>query len=517
MTRIATAAAPVGELEVAEVVPVEGNSALAIIPNVPLVTVGEWAASTGPFDATLERCMDAVAAQDDPGIIRPRVWAGHRPDELRQGEPALGIIASMRFDPDTLTVYGDVLTLASIAAAAPVLFPNRSVEAWTPFRSTATGREFAMVIDGLALLGVEWPAVPVLEDLTRLASGDLGALIVDGNAGRIAAAANLEAGARRVVAAGSWTTEGKDGDMPIRHAAQVEMDLVWREFYAQHEDEHPWWWIRADLVDPLALVIDMGEQGLATMEVTVSGDTVTFGDPVPVAVQYVPKGSDASAQVAAALGRVSRVSATHDTADATRHRSTTGDTMDVNALRVALGDKLPPDATDEDVVAFAASELAAGANPGDGEGGGDGGEGEGGEPSSEEAPAPTAVAAGAGAPVVAVDAARLAALEADAAAGREARERIAASDRDAVLDDAIRTGRIVRASRDEWDAALKRDHDGTAKLLASLTPGKAAPVGGEVGHGNDPGAQGGDGLTHEQIMAMAWGKGSAGAATTKGA
>ena len=300
------------ERELEEPLEVPGSPGLAVIPNVPLVTVGEWAASTGPFDATLERCLDAVAAQDDPGIIRPRVWPGHRPDELRQGEPALGIIQSMRWSADDLTVYGDVLTLRALAEAAPVMFPNRSIEAWTPFKSAATGREYAMVIDGLALLGIEWPAVPVLEDLTRLASGDL-SVLVPTEAERVAATANLDAGARRVSAAGSWTTERKDADMahPQRVAAQVEMDVVWREFYAQFEAEHPWWWIRAALIDPLAVVVDMDEAGLATMTVEVNGSEVTFGEPVPVTVAYVPSGSGDSAQVAASFGKPSRVAATY--------------------------------------------------------------------------------------------------------------------------------------------------------------------------------------------------------------
>lgn len=508
----------------------EGD-ALAIIPAVPLVTVGSWHASTGPFEATLERCLDMVAALADPGVTRPRVWAGHRTDEDRTGEPALGIIPNLWYDPDDLTVYGDVLTLRAIAEAAPVLFPYRSGEFWHPYRSHVTGREYAMVMDGLALLGVEQPAVRSLADLTRLATGDLTVLNIDIDAADAALAERTAASttdiadpsSRRIVAAGSWVGTNRKGSRMPRTSAQLEMDAVWTAFYAQHEDEHPWWWIRSVLVDPLAVIVDTdSDMGLVRMTVTVSGDDITFGEAEPVTVQYAPKGSGGGEQTAASNGQGSwRVAANFHTASATRPSTTTGDSdMDVKALRVALGDSIAEDATDEDVIAAAASALAAGGDPdnGDGDGGDDdtpeGDEG-GDEGEGDDAPGTKAASL-----TVTVDADRFARTEADAKAGREAAKVLAAQHRESVLDKHQHRGAITKASRAEWAKAHERDPKGTERLLETLAAGSAAPVDGERGSGVDPGADGDGGVTHEQIRAAAWPQVAAKLAptsTTKGA
>ncbi len=68
---------------------------------------------------------------------------------------------------------------------------------------------------------------------------------------------------------------------------------------------------------------------------------------------------------------------------------------------------------------------------------------------------------------VLVDAAALEALKADAAAGRQARDRQESDDRERAVDAAIASGRILPARRDAWLANLEQD-PGALDTLASL-------------------------------------------------
>lgn len=84
--------------------------------------------------------------------------------------------------------------------------------------------------------------------------------------------------------------------------------------------------------------------------------------------------------------------------------------------------------------------------------------------------------------VVAIDATMLAALQAQAAAGAAAAARQADEDRDRLLDDAIRAGKIPPAARAAYETVLKNDLEGGRALLASLAAGAIPVVGTEIGH-----------------------------------
>lgn len=92
---------------------------------------------------------------------------------------------------------------------------------------------------------------------------------------------------------------------------------------------------------------------------------------------------------------------------------------------------------------------------------------------------PEQVAARANSGVVTLDPAALAALQADAALGREARQEQVRARRVAAVDAAIASGRVVPARREHWLAQMEADEEGTTSVLAALTPvfGTA-----EVGH-----------------------------------
>lgn len=81
--------------------------------------------------------------------------------------------------------------------------------------------------------------------------------------------------------------------------------------------------------------------------------------------------------------------------------------------------------------------------------------------------------------VIPVEAEVLDQLKADAEAGREALEAHKVAERSAIVEAAIKEGKVAPARRDHWLAALEADKDGTVEVLASLAPGliPSAPVG----------------------------------------
>ncbi|MDI2019707.1 ATP-dependent Clp protease proteolytic subunit [Paenarthrobacter nicotinovorans] len=85
---------------------------------------------------------------------------------------------------------------------------------------------------------------------------------------------------------------------------------------------------------------------------------------------------------------------------------------------------------------------------------------------AEQETAAPAAAAG----TVVLDEVQYADLQADAAAGREARNQQLAADRAAIVDSAVNDGRIPPARREHWINALAAD-PGIAETLAGLAPG----------------------------------------------
>ena len=86
---------------------------------------------------------------------------------------------------------------------------------------------------------------------------------------------------------------------------------------------------------------------------------------------------------------------------------------------------------------------------------------------------------------VLVDAAQFEALQAQAAEGAQARAEQVADRRNKIVDAAVADGRVAPANRQAWRDNLDRDEDGTAALLATLSPAREVPVG-EIGTGVAP-------------------------------
>lgn len=251
---------------------------LSTVYNVEVCAVGiEYPLASGPKTFTPEDLQAALASQDDPSIVPPRVWLGH-PDDQRfhegrtspvgSAEPALGKIVSMRIEDDGMTLVGDIVGcptwLAKILASA---YPSRSIEGYES-ATTVTGHKWDLVITDLALLGVTWPGVSTLADLEALYSED-------GPEGVKVKEEDVTVSASRAV------------------TAQVNIDDVRRSFVealkaGDLEGLSSWSWIRAMQVDPLELIVDDDETGdMWRLPFSIEGKTISWDKPKKVEIKYV--------------------------------------------------------------------------------------------------------------------------------------------------------------------------------------------------------------------------------------
>jgi hypothetical protein len=144
---------------------------MRVLRGIPIVDVGEWEASTGTWNVGPDDLAAAVEAVNDPAIRLPRIWIGH--DAARDtpgsdaGSVAVGWASGLRTTNEGRTLLADFHVPPLLADTMHAHFPSRSVESWTNL-ATATGITHRLVIDGIALLGRELPAVETLEDIAEL-------------------------------------------------------------------------------------------------------------------------------------------------------------------------------------------------------------------------------------------------------------------------------------------------------------------------------------------------------------
>jgi hypothetical protein len=176
--------------------------------GVEIARVGKWNLASGQLDVTPAMLVDAAAYAASNARPAP-VKIGHG-DPRFDGEPALGWLQNLRVEgtgADSV-LLGDIVDMPEwLAEAAPKHWPDRSMEGWTDYEAE-DGRTYAMVVDGLALLGVSPPGMKSLRSLRDLPQ----ALGVAASA-RIAATFNAPAGQPAPVlptasAGGPINTEG---------------------------------------------------------------------------------------------------------------------------------------------------------------------------------------------------------------------------------------------------------------------------------------------------------------------
>lgn len=135
---------------------------LVTVPGVELVRLGSWGASTGPITITEEDFDAMLAAAQDPEVDHAPIRRGHI-DRRYDGEPALGWVENLRRQGDRL--IGDLVDVpARIARSLRSAYRRRSVELAFGVR-TPGGQRYRAVLSGLALLGVQGPAVQGLADV----------------------------------------------------------------------------------------------------------------------------------------------------------------------------------------------------------------------------------------------------------------------------------------------------------------------------------------------------------------
>jgi hypothetical protein len=466
---------------------------LVTIPNVELLEVGmDWETSTGTFSFTADDLASAVDAVADPSVRTPVLKFGHI-DPRFDGQFSVGRVENLHTVNNGLTLAGDYvgvpLWLAEIMASA---YPRRSIEGHWDWE-TYTGNRWPFYLTAVALLGASYPAIATIEDIKAFWGGepvrwtpgpasDDGAVIKAANGGHmIRATQPQEATVPR------FRRTPKASNARPDPAAAVEVDDIRRTYY-DLLDETPgqmWWWIRAIQIDPPQLIVDDDDGNLYRVPYTISGDVVSFADPVPVSIVY----QDATGgNVAASAGYAAPEGAavTYPTRDASRGATVAATTpsnpeetrtMTPEQLAaIGLAEGATPDEIDARLaeVATAYAGLEAGVQEPDA------------TPSPEGEGTPAADAVG---PVslpegvVTIDQTTLDELRVAANAGATARREQLVSARDAAVSAAVREGRIPPARQDHWKGAWDADPAGTRTALASLSPG-LIPVAAEKGHGS---------------------------------
>lgn len=450
---------------------------LSHLPNVELMHAGTWSASTGVHTFTSDDFAYAVAALECPAVRRPILKLGHT-DPRFDGEPAAGRVDNLHTESDGHSLVGDYVGMPGWLATPDIngdmviasAYPDRSIEGQWDYEC-ALGHIHPFVLTGVALLGVQEPAIGTLTSLH-----DVGAMY--------GVAASSARGGTPV------SIRMKGSAMPNPRPTTVAMGVTTEDVRRAYYDEAPWSaWIEEMHLDPLQLIIlddSSGERQRIPIAVSGDGvDGVTFGEAVPVVVRYedvgtaTPEPADDPA-VAASSGRQvlrfasrteSRLGVAPQASTPTRVAAATGTPEggsaveftdeQLTALLEALG--LAEDA-DADAIVTAAEELAT-TPP---------------ETAAASADTPTTVAA---------SAARLGlqlvdgeTLEARLARGDEAYARLQREDCERVVDTALGRGAITPARRDHFLQLMAADTEGTTALLAGLPSGLAVPLA-EVGHG----------------------------------
>lgn len=486
---------------------------LVTIPNVELLEVGmDWRTSTGIFTFTEEDLQSAVEAAEDPAIRTAVIKFGHT-DPRFDGDFSIGRIDNLTITNNGQTLCGDYVGVPRwLAEIMPAAYPRRSIEGEWDVESY-TGNRWPFKLTAVALLGARYPAISTIEDIREFWNGEpekIEAMMVEGESddpsvsvtshGIMFRAQPVEASEVPIFNRGGKTK------------ASVEVEDVRRQFYDQLEIHQSWWWIRAIQIDPPQLIVDDDEGSLYRVGYSISGDEVSFDDPIRVKVEY----KDVAAKVAASFEQWGTDPAVtvYPTRDASvgatitpRASSTPSEEPMNEAQKALIG--LPADATDEQVTAKL-TELAATTATG----GGDGGEG--GDGGGTATPANPGVTPPAGNPedpatkpdggettdgtpkvpdgMVLVDAATLAELKTGL---QQVQARTAAEEtgrRKAVVDAALKDGKIPRARREHYDTLMASTDPEVVKqteaILASM-PSGLIPVDREHGEGDgDLGADG---------------------------
>lgn len=465
-------------------VTVPGRPILRDIPDVELLKVGSWPASTGQVDFTPSDLAACVAAFSAPSIRKPVIKLGHS-DPRFDGEPAVGFVDNLRLADNGSTLVGDLrglpAWLADICASA---FPDRSIEG--AFGLTdQTGRKHDFALTGLALLGVQPPAVGTLtslNDVARLYGIELATTNPEGTviimADSTAAPAAPAPGTTESTDTGETTTGGT-----------LSVEDIRRAFYESGPGQHQWWWIEEMYLDPTVLIVQDDDNGeLLRIPFTVTGTEIAWGEPEKVRREYVaaslrgaPRatwstatlsrgGSTVAAATPTGKGAVMAAAETTFTADEVAaitaalrlpDNTASGDIVAgvqllVDGVTAALG---LDDTADIAAIVSAAEDSASAAVA---------------AASSSSDSAASIAAAAQRKGMVAVDASAFADIQAQAQRGADLADRVEREDRERFVASAVKAGKIPSSRREHWLSMLESD-PGARDVLASF-PDNTVPM-----------------------------------------
>lgn len=441
--------------------------ALSNQPNVEIAQTGQWTLSSGTVTLTDDDFANAIAALDCPAVRNPVIKLGHT-DTRFDGEPAIGWVDNMATTDSGHTIVGDFMGmpgwLGPIMASS---YPDRSMEATWDFMCQL-GHVHPYVITAVALLGVTRPGIGTLESIQDIPSL-YGVEAV--------ASHSIRDQGFSVSIRASKGAPPMPNPRPKEIAAGITAEDVRRTYY----ETAPYTvWIKEFELDPLQLItIDEATGEYARVPVTIDGEEFTFGDSIPVEIEYVDLPSDTPVaassgenrivfasrdesrqgikpkpvqQVVPPADKLNAIKLVHAATSSTEKEPTE---MDPGKLREALG--LASDASDDDVLAAIAAgrqtpptEPAPDPTP---------------EPTPEPAPVST-VAAGSG--VVVLDQSVVAEMQRQAARGNEAYEAMRKNERDSVIASAIGDGKFAPARREHWERLWDADPDGTRTQIGNL-------------------------------------------------
>lgn len=136
---------------------------------VELARPGAWKLRTGQTEITEENLRDAADFFAASGGQAVPIKLGHSDERFGDGEPTFGTVTNVRYHTDERgpVLLGDITGMPGwLAAAAPSRWPNRSIEGWQNIEFD--GREYSLILSGLAFLGATPPAVRNVRSLADL-------------------------------------------------------------------------------------------------------------------------------------------------------------------------------------------------------------------------------------------------------------------------------------------------------------------------------------------------------------
>lgn len=436
--------------------------ALSNQPNVEIAQTGQWKISTGEVTLTHEDFANAVSALDCPAVRKPVLKLGHT-DPRFDGEPSVGWIDNLAVAEKGHTIVGDYVGMPGwLGPVLPSSYADRSMEATWDFMCQL-GHVHPFVITAVALLGVTPPGIGTLESLQDVAS-------LYGV--QMAASRSMHDRGYSVTINASKGVPTMPNPKPREVEAGITTEDIRREYY----DTAPiTTWIKEFELDPLQLItVDEATGDYSRIPVSLENGAFTFGDPIPVEIEYVDKPESTSTAASAgerivyasrdesrpqrqskpqipatpvkAAEGIKRVAAASKLDDGNGKES--GE-MDPVRIREALG--LAADATDDDV--FSALDAARQKqNP---------------DPTPPQS-APTTSVAASGSGVVVLDQSVVAAMQEDAKRGREAYESMRKNERDTVIAAAIQAGKFAPNRKEAWEKLWDADPDGTRTQIENL-------------------------------------------------